>query len=136
MVPEEAVGVGLARDRRSGVGLVPQRDADAAARTAVRPTLADPAPPAPRAPRAVPDRAAYPAPTGAMAAPEGMPLRYSGSVNGVEVEVRGLPVMVSEMKGARTLYINAEGLWIRITVPREREIREGGESGTESEIRR
>jgi hypothetical protein len=39
-------------------------------------------------------------------------------MSGVEVEVRGAPVTVSEMIETRTLYINAEGLWIRITVPR------------------
>jgi hypothetical protein len=47
-----------------------------------------------------------------------MPLRYSGTMGGVEGEIRGDPVMVSEMEDARTIYINADGLWIRITVPR------------------
>ncbi|MFC1660365.1 PDZ domain-containing protein [Gemmatimonadota bacterium] len=50
--------------------------------------------------------------------PEGMPLRYSGVLGGVEVEVRGEPVTVStESRGARIILINAEGLWIRIRVP-------------------
>ena len=52
-----------------------------------------------------------------VAAPVDLPLSYSGTVAGVEVEVRGGPVAVSEMKGARILLINAEGLWIRIRVP-------------------
>ena len=52
--------------------------------------------------------------------PEGMPLRYSGVVEGVEVEVRGEPVTVSEVQGARIILINADGLWIRIRVPQTR----------------
>jgi len=40
------------------------------------------------------------------------------------------------MKGARTIYINAEGLWIRITVPREREVRGGESAGVGSTILR
>lgn len=47
----------------------------------------------------------------------GMPLRYSGTMQGVEIEVRGNPVTVSKLEGARTIYIHADGLWIRITVP-------------------
>ena len=49
--------------------------------------------------------------------PEGMPLRYSGSLAGVEVEVRGTPVTVSELTEARVILINANGLWIRIRIP-------------------
>jgi hypothetical protein len=64
-----------------------------------------------------PDREAYPEPMADVAAPVDLPLSYSGTVAGVEVEVRGGPVAVSEMKGARILLINAEGLWIRIRVP-------------------
>lgn len=131
LIPTEArVIVGVARDRRGGANLEPLRGVARTARAADRSVGVD-APPT--APRAVPETAAVPVPTGRIDPPEGMPLRYSGTVNGVEVEVRGDPVMVSEMKGARTLYINADGLWIRITVPREREIRErriqGGETG-------
>ena len=55
--------------------------------------------------------------------PEGMPLRYSGSVEGVEVEVRGEPVTVSEIQGARIVLIKAEGLWIRIRMPTRRQDR-------------
>jgi len=76
---------------------------------------------APPLPPALPARAAVPAPTAAVSPPKGMPLRYSGVIGGVEVEVRGNPVTVSEMRGVRTIYINAEGLWIRISIPRERE---------------
>jgi hypothetical protein len=43
------------------------------------------------------------------------------AIGGVEVEVRGNPVTVLEMRGARTILINAEGLWLRISIPRERE---------------
>jgi hypothetical protein len=38
-------------------------------------------------------------------------------VAGVEVEVRGDPVTVSELEGARIILINADGIWIRIRVP-------------------
>jgi membrane-associated protease RseP (regulator of RpoE activity) len=62
--------------------------------------------------------------------PEGMPLRYSGTVGGVEVEVRGAPVTVSEVGGARIILINADGLWIRIRVPATRRDTDGrGEGG-------
>ena len=71
-----------------------------------------------RARPAVPDRRAVPEPDAPVAAPEGMPLRYSDVFEGVEVEVRGEPVTVSEARGARTIYIHADGLWIRITIPR------------------
>jgi membrane-associated protease RseP (regulator of RpoE activity) len=53
----------------------------------------------------------------AMVGPEELPLSYSGTVAGVEVVVRGGPVAVSELRGARTVIINADGLWIRIRVP-------------------
>jgi len=134
LVPEEAVSSGLAEGRRGFVGLVPRRGVGVTARSAERAPGADPSPPRP--PREVPETVVAPAPTAAVTAPEGMPLRYSGSINGVEVEVRGDPVTVSEMKGARTIYINAEGLWIRITVPREREVRGGESAGVGSTILR
>jgi hypothetical protein len=41
-------------------------------------------------------------------------------MEGVDVEVRGRPVTVSEVRGARTFIVNADGLWIRITVPARR----------------
>ena len=110
--------VGLSVVKRTGaevqVGLVPEerRRVRIPTPTAEPALPADPAVPAPRAPARITE------PVPAMNAPEGMPLRYSGTINGVEVEVRGEPVMVSEVEEARTLYINAEGLWIRITVPR------------------
>jgi hypothetical protein len=56
--------------------------------------------------------------TGVAAPPPDMPLRWTGTLEGVEVEVRGEPVRVSEMRGIRTLVINADGLWIRIRIPR------------------
>jgi len=87
-------------------------------------------------PPAAPDSAEVLAPTAGVTAPEGMPLRYSGAVNGVEVEVRGSPVTVSEMRGTRTILINAEGLWIRITVPRGRELSDGEAVRMEPLIRR
>ncbi len=61
--------------------------------------------------RAAPDAPDAPEP------PAGLPLRYSGTLAGVEVEVRGRPVTVSELGGARTILINADGLWIRIRIP-------------------
>jgi len=117
LVPVENTALGVAGGRRSGVGLEPRSGRAVSARPAGPARRGEAPPPAPPA---IPDRAAAPAPAAMMAPPEGMPLRYSGTVNGVEVEIRGDPVTVSEMKGARTLYINADGLWIRITVPRER----------------
>ena len=65
-----------------------------------------------------------------------MPLRYSGVVNGVEVEVWGDPVTVSELRGSRTIYINADGLWIRISVPRRTMLLDGEAVGLGSVIRR
>lgn len=69
------------------------------------------------APPSVPSRAEVPEPVAAMTGPEELPLTYSGGMAGVEVVVRGGPVAVSELRGARTLIINAEGLWIRVRVP-------------------
>lgn len=82
--------------------------------------------PSPQEPRTVVglDRGTYPAP--AIEPPADLPFRYSGGLWGVDVEVWGAPVSVSEMRGARTLIINADGLWIRITVPR------GGAVGSSS----
>lgn len=123
LVPEES------RSRRvsTGVARVPSPE------RVTRVTAATP----PQEPQRVPmvpqpDRFVVPG----MEPPEGMPVRYSGSVNGVEVEVRGLPVTVSEMRGFRTLYINAEGLWIRITVPQGRAPRGLEPLGTGSTTRR
>ena len=85
--------------------------------------VADPARPLPSSVTPVPEFSLDPN------APEGMPLRFSGTMSGVEVEIRGDPVMVSEMEDARTIYINAEGLWIRITVPRRTPLPELGDKG-------
>jgi hypothetical protein len=90
------------------------------------------APPAPPAPA----RVVTPEPPMEITSPEGMPLRYSGTMEGVEVEVRGNPVSVSEMRGERTFLINADGLWIRITVPRRGGTPEGEEIPLPSHIRR
>jgi hypothetical protein len=79
-----------------------------------------------------PDRAAYPAPTVAVDAPADLPFRYSNVVNGVEIEIRGDPVTVSELEGTRTIYIQSDGLWIRIVVPRRGGLISGGTSGGES----
>jgi len=68
---------------------------------------------------------------GVTAPPPDMPLRFTSTLEGVEVEVRGEPVRVSEMRGIRTLVINADGLWIRIRIPRG-----GGEPVVEPLIRR
>jgi hypothetical protein len=66
---------------------------------------------------APPDRADFLAPMLPMSGPEHLPLSYSGTVEGVEVVVRGGPVSVSELQGARTLFISADGIWVRIRVP-------------------
>lgn len=116
VVPEETLIVGVSGgDEGVVAGGVAQ---------AVRP--AAPAQPA------VPDPAVVGGEAGGIAPPPDLPLRYSGTVEGIEVEVRGDPVMVSEVKGARTLYISTDGLWIRIIVPR----RTPGETGGEASIRR
>jgi hypothetical protein len=123
VVPEEQVGTGIsggvAVGRRATAATPPP---DPSRRT----TVVAPVPPA------VPDRRAVPEPDAPIAAPEGMPLRYSGMFEGVEVEVRGEPVTVSETRGARTLYINADGLWIRITIPRRTMLLDGEVVGVES----
>jgi hypothetical protein len=54
--------------------------------------------------------------------PGDWPLRYSGTIERVEVEVRGEPVSVGERREertgvARTLVIQGQGLWIRVTLP-------------------
>ncbi len=54
---------------------------------------------------------------GVLAGPEDLPLSYSGTVEGVEVVVRGGPVSVSRIRGTQVLLIRAEGLWVRIRVP-------------------
>jgi hypothetical protein len=119
--------VGLTVVKRTGaevqVGLVPEERTRAR-----RPTrVSEPAPASePASPRS----------TGVATAPAGMPLRYSGTMSGVEVEVRGDPVMVSEMEGARTIYINADGLWIRITVPRRTLVPEPESRGSGTILRR
>jgi hypothetical protein len=64
-----------------------------------------------------------------LAGPEDLPLSYSGIVEGVEVVVRGGPVSVSELRGARTFIIRSHGLWIRIRVPAMAPDPGGGEEG-------
>ncbi len=118
LVPEEVVTAGVVSGRSGRADVTSPRAVGVTAR-AVEPTRR--AGEAPPVPPTAPERVDVPAPTAMVNAPEGMQLRYSGTVAGVEVEVRGNPVMVSEMEGTRTLYINADGLWIRITVLRERE---------------
>lgn len=117
------------------VSVVPEarRSVRVSVPTAEPAPVADPAPPA---------RPALPSPTGRPSAPalpeapEGMPLRYSGGVEGVEVEVWGDPVQVSELKGARTLYIQTDGMWIRISVPRRTGIPGPESGGSEVGVRR
>jgi hypothetical protein len=115
------VAVRLTVAKRNGredtVTLVPEsRDVPAAATAAEAPAPSAAAPP-PRTPgAAVPPPP--PAPADLRDAPAGLPLRYSGTLAGVEVEVRGKPVMVSsETQPTRTLVIWSDGLWIRIRVP-------------------
>jgi hypothetical protein len=86
--------------------------------------VAEARPPRPAAGASVVTEPAAPAvvsPVEPMAAeivgPEDLPLIYTGTLPGVEVVVRGGPVAVSELRGARTIIINANGLWIRIRVP-------------------
>jgi len=111
VIPTEAEGLplagGTAGDFRNLQAVPEVADPPRSLGVAVAPPPAGP-----------PDRAAFPEPlAGVMAGPDELPLRYSGTVSGVEVEVRGVPVAVSELQGARTLIINSEGLWIRIRIP-------------------
>lgn len=107
LIPEES----SSRRSSAGVARVRSPEVGTRVRAATPPQEPERVPMVPP-----PDRFAVPG----MEPPEGMPVRYSGTFNGIEVEVRGDPANISEMRGARTLYINAEGLWIRITVPRGR----------------
>jgi membrane-associated protease RseP (regulator of RpoE activity) len=100
------VEVGLVPEARVVVGVAAPPPEPAAVAVGVRP-----APPRP------PKDVEVAEPAVSAGAETGMPLRYSGMVQGVEIEVRGNPVTVSKLEGARTVYINADGLWIRITVP-------------------
>lgn len=86
--------------------------------------ITEPVEPAPRRlgaaiapPVARPPRGDVPEPVAGVPVPEDLPLRYSGTVAGVEVVVRGEPVAVSELQGARTIIIDSGGLWVRIRVP-------------------
>jgi S1-C subfamily serine protease len=128
LIPEEPTRVGLVRGR----AVVPEPSGVALAtpESAIRPSTVTPVRPG------LPDRVDVPTPVAEMEPPPDMPLRYSGAVNGVEIEVRGEPVSVSEFKGTRTLYINADGIWIKIRVPREILIRGGGVTELESFFRR
>lgn len=111
--PGVAVRVTLAKrsGREQTVTVVPE-SAPRRERAAV-PTPAR----APR-PAAAPAPAAPPPPPEASLSPGDFPVRYSGTLAGVEVEVRGEPVMVSsDATGTRTIIIRSDGLWIRIRVP-------------------
>lgn len=93
-----------ARETRAPTPPVPGPEPAAAPVPAQTPKVVTPAAPA--------------APSGHPEPPVGLPLRYSGTLAGVEVEVRGEPVMVSsDAQGTRTMVIWTDGLWIRIRVP-------------------
>jgi membrane-associated protease RseP (regulator of RpoE activity) len=125
LVPGEAVRVTLVRrnGREEDVTLVPGEASGYGLARPVTPPARpeEPAAPTPALGRAVPmvpDRAEVLEPGRSfLAGPEELPLSYSGTVAGVEVVVRGGPVSVSELQGARTLIINADGIWVRIRVP-------------------
>jgi hypothetical protein len=106
----------------TGGGAVPSPDAPPAAGVAVEPV--SPARVLRGGVRVVPDTTLVAEPVTipfvdvpVVAVPPDLPLRWTGSLQGVEVEVRGEPVRVSEMRAARTIVINADGLWIRIRIP-------------------
>jgi len=128
--------VGLTVVKRTGsevqVGLVPEERRRVRLPVSVTEAapVADPAPPPP------PSQVWLPDSTPDAIAPADMPLRYSGTMSGVEVEIRGDPVMVSEMEESRTIYINADGLWIKISIPRRGRIPEPGARGTGTTTRR
>jgi hypothetical protein len=111
-VPEVPASTAVLGGISGGIRTVPTAratDVAVAAEARPEPSRTGVTPPAP------PARADYPAP--ALEPPEGLPLRYTWTQHGVEVEVRGEPITVQEMRGARTLIINADGLWIRIRIP-------------------
>ncbi|MGD2120822.1 MAG: PDZ domain-containing protein [Gemmatimonadota bacterium] len=127
LVPEGGTAVGLPGRRavasgRAGTGVRAPEPAERPTRVTAR--------------SGIPGRPDVPTPLAQVEPTPDLPLRYSGTVNGVEVEVRGEPITVSEFRGTRTIYINAEGLWIKISVPRGVLLGGGEGSGLESLIRR
>ena len=66
---------------------------------------------------ATPAPATRPARPAEAVAPAERPVSFVGSVAGVEVEVRGGPVQVSEYQGERVMVIDAGGVVVRIRVP-------------------
>ncbi len=134
LVPEEAETLGLAGGRGRVDSREPRRAS--AGVTVVTPEVERRPSRVTTRPPGIPDPAEDPSPLAEIEPPEGMPLRYSGVVNGVEIEVRGNPVTVSDMRGSRTIYINADGLWIRISVPRRTVLLDGEALEAGSLIRR
>jgi len=123
LVPGKAVRLTVVRRNGSkeDLTLVPDEPERAVVAGLAVPTP-DAAPPTPRAVGVAvdpppPARGTGQEPVLQVGEPVGLPLSYSGSLEGVEVTVRGGPVAVSELKGARTLIINTDGLWIRLRIP-------------------
>jgi S1-C subfamily serine protease len=127
LTPGEPVQVTVVRrnGRTEEVTVVPDEAEEELARERLGVAgIAEPVEPAPgrlgaaiAPPAARPPTADVPEPVAGIPVPEDLPLRYSGTVAGVEVVVRGGPVAVSELQGARTIIIDSGGLWVRIRVP-------------------
>jgi len=128
LTPGEAVSIRVVRrtGREETVTLVPSgpeagyltgRLAPRRAPDEVEPPRSLGVPVAPPSQPTEPARGNVPRLASGIAGPENLPVSYSGTVEGVEVLVRGGPVTVVESTGPRTLIINADGLWIRIRVP-------------------
>lgn len=126
LTPGEAVRVTVVRrtGREAELTVVPEETGTRLRRGRLEPPQAAAVAEPPRgvagvsvAPPAAPVGRVGAEPLSAMRGPEDLPLSYSKTLSGVEVTVRGGPVAVSELRGARTIIINANGLWIRIRVP-------------------
>jgi hypothetical protein len=124
LIPGEAVNLTVVRrnGRKEVVTVVPAEPDSPLPRGALQPPEPDPVSPAPRVAGVAvapppPSRVGEPEGATGLEEPVGLPLSFTGTLTGVEVTVRGGPVAVSELKGARTIIIHADGLWIRVRIP-------------------
>jgi membrane-associated protease RseP (regulator of RpoE activity) len=133
LIPGEAVNLTVVRrnGRKEVVTVVPAEPVSPLARGVLQPPEPDPVSPTPRVVGVAvapppPSREDAPEPATGLEEPLGLPLSFTGTLTGVEVTVRGGPVAVSELKGARTIIIQADGVWIRVRIPAPGGKGEGG----------